>query len=437
MPSSLSRLIKEMSACKFKIAGLLLVVCSLAVLLLPVMPVAAAENKVKLLFFYGKGCPHCAIEEPFLQKMEKKYPQLEVISYETWHDRANALLFSQMARAYGIEARSVPATFIGDFEPIVGYSSDELTGKEIEKRVAFCIDSGCIDPAVMLKTPGKIKSSPGSTRVSIPGFGEVDASRIALPVLTVVLGGLDSFNPCAFFVLFTLLGILVHAKTRSRMLVIGGVFVFFSGFIYFLFMAAWLNFFLYVGEFKIITIIAGAVAIIIAMINIKDFFFFAKGVSLVIPEGAKPKLFERMRNLLKASSTLSMLAGTAVLAIAANTYELLCTAGFPMVFTRVLTLNNLSALQYFLYLFFYNVVYVIPLAAIVVTFTITLGRKKLTEWQGQVLKLVSGLMMLCLGLVLLINPSLFNNVLTSTGLMLMALAVAGAIIFIVKKIKKQ
>lgn len=396
----------------------------------------AAESKVKVVFFYGEGCPHCSLEKPFLERLSVRYPEIEVVSFEIWKDKENAKLLSGFSEAYGVKVSGIPATFIGDYGPIIGYVSDETTGREIEDRVKSCFKKGCINPLERLNNPKTKTGGEQSTKVSIPGMGEVDASKMALPVLTVILGGLDSFNPCAFFVLFTLLGILVHAKTRSRMLIIGGVFVFFSGFIYFIFMAAWLNFFLYIGEFKMVTVGAGVVALVISAINIKDFFFFAKGVSLSIPDSAKPKLFERMRGLLKATSTASMLFGTIVLAAAANTYELFCTAGFPMVFTRVLTLHGLTTLQYYFYLALYNVIYVIPLAAIVLTFTMTLGKRKLTEWQGQVLKLVSGLMMLCLGAVLLIDASLFNNIITSASLMALSLAAAWLIVLITKMVRK-
>jgi hypothetical protein len=208
------------------------------------------------------------------------------------------------------------------------------------------------------------------------------------------------------------------------MLLIGGVFVFFSGLIYFLFMAAWLNLFLVMGHVTAITTIAGAVSIVIAAINIKDFFFFKQGVSLTIPDSAKPKLFDRMRKLLRSTSLFSILIGTTVLAIVANSYELLCTAGFPMVFTRILTLHALSLTSYYLYLVFYNVVYIIPLLLIVLAFSITLGSRKLSERQGRLLKLLSGLMMLGLGVVLIVNPALLNNLLVSFVLLAGALGVS-------------
>ena len=398
----------------------------------------AAGNNVELYFFWGYGCPHCEKEKVFLEKLQKKYPQLVVNSYEVWRNQGNALFFSQMAKAYGTKATAVPMTFLGNFEPIVGYSNDKVTGKKIEEKVKYCVEHICINPLSVLERPAKKESlhEEENEIITLPIFGKLDTSSMALPVLTLILAGLDSFNPCAFFVLFLLLSILVYARSRKRMLLIGGTFVFFSGFVYFLFMSAWLNLFLHAGQLKIITKIAGIIALIIAVINIKDFFLFKKGISLSVPEKAKPKLFERMRKLLKATSLPSMLAGAIVLAIAANTYELLCTVGFPIVFTRVLTLSNLTPLQYYLYLIFYNVIYVIPMGVVVLIFAITLGSKKLTERQGQILKLISGMMMLGLGGILLINPDLFNNLLVSIGLLLIALVVSGIIILITNRLRK-
>ncbi len=110
----------------------LLLFISLAVFLFTVVDITIihANNNVTLYFFWGKGCPHCAQEEIFLKQLEKKYPQLEVKSYEVWYNRENAKLFSQMAEAYGTRPEGVPTTFIGDFKPVVGYRNYEITGKD-------------------------------------------------------------------------------------------------------------------------------------------------------------------------------------------------------------------------------------------------------------------------------------------------------------------
>ena len=374
---------------------------------------------------------------------------LEIRDYEVWHNKENAGLMAQMLRANGVESSGVPVTFVSD-KMFSGFTARSMAA--LEKEVKKCSLVPCADPAEVLKktttaeiaakgqtfaalTTATTGENNKDSFVSIPFLGDLDVSESPLPVLTLILAGMDSFNPCAFFVLLTLLGMLVHAQSRNKMLLIGGIFVFFSGFIYFLFMAAWLNLFLVMGHVAAITTIAGCVSVIIAAINIKDFFLFKKGVSLSIPDSAKPKLFDRMRRLLRSDSLVSILFGTTVLAIVANFYELLCTAGFPMVFTRILTLNNLSTATYYLYLVLYNVVYVVPLFIIVLGFSLTLGKRKLSEWEGRVLKLISGTMMLGLGIILLINPALLNSVLVSFSILAAALGVSLLVASLTKRME--
>ena len=382
--------------------------------------VCAAEKApgATLYFFWGVGCPHCAKAKPFLEELKKKYPGLRVESWEVLEKRENIPRLMEMAKARGMEPTGVPVFIVGE-RAIGGFSAG--TANEVEEAVRAALRALPADRA------GPKAPPPEPPPLRLPLVGSVETAKLSLPVFTVVIASLDSFNPCAFFVLFFLLSLLIHAHSRRRMLLIGGLFVFFSGLVYFLFMAAWLNLFLLTGTIPAITVAAGVVALMVATVNIKDFFFFEQGVSLTIPEQQKPKLFARMRRLMKADSLPSMLAGTTVLALAANSYELLCTAGFPMVFTRVLTLRQLPTVQYYAYLAFYCGIYIVPLAVIVVIFTVTLGGRKLTEWQGRVLKLLSGLMMLGLGLVLLIDPALLNNPLASALLFGGTLALAALI----------
>ncbi|MFH1403088.1 MAG: hypothetical protein ABIH11_02335 [Candidatus Altiarchaeota archaeon] len=391
--------------------------------LLVILPSVSGQNdsntthEVTAYVFWAYGCPHCAAEKPFMEALDNEYPWLTVKYYEISSDYKNAELYSNMVKACGQNPLGVPATVIDD-EVFFGYDDNIRMGARIHDRLLKCHQEGCIDAILLVNgSDACVDGTQNDTSVDIPLIGKVDATQMSLPLFTIVIGGLDGFNPCAFFVLFFLLSLLIHARSRIRMFMIGGIFVFFSGFIYFLFMAAWLNFFLFIGQIKAITLIAGIIALIVALLNIKDFFWFKKGVSLSIPESAKPKLFSRMRDLVKASELPSMVLGTAILAIAANTYELLCTAGFPMVYTRVLTLNNLSTTGYYTYLALYNIVYVMPLFTIVMMFTITLGSRKLKEEEGRILKLLSGFMMLSLGVILVVKPGLLNNVVVAVGVL--------------------
>ena len=381
---------------------------------------ADGTPSVILHYFYSPTCPHCQQAAPYIAAMDEELDWLEVRKYSVKDNRENARLYFDTAQALGVEALSVPG-FVFCREVRIGYDSAGTTGAELRRALESCREARLAGgPA---GTTGPASTSTGSA-VRLPLVGAVDPASLSLPILTLVLAGVDAFNPCAFFVLLFLLSLMVHAKSRGRMLVVGGTFVLFSGLVYFVFMAAWLNVFLLAGELRIVTLLAGLVALTIGAINVKDFFWFKQGVSLSIPDAAKPGLFKRMREVVAAGNTGPMLASTVLLAIVANTYELLCTAGFPMVYTRALTLAGLATWQYYAYLAAYNVIYVIPLLAIVIVFAWTLGARKLTESEGRVLKLVSGFMMLAFGVLLLAAPQLLTDPMASIGLVTLAVGAA-------------
>jgi thiol-disulfide isomerase/thioredoxin len=386
---------------------------------------------VRLYYFFSPTCPHCQAAAPFVDELAARSPWLEVQKFVVKDHRANARFYYETALALGTQALSVPG-FVFCRQVLIGYDSAETTGAEIAAALEKCHVQRLANPSPAEPTvgtdsagePAAKTDEPAGTIVHLPFVGAVDAKAFSLPVLTLVLAGMDAFNPCAFFVLLFLLSLLVHAKSRTRMAIVGGTFVLFSGLVYFVFMAAWLNVFLIAGELRVITVIAGLVALLVAVLNIKDYFWFKAGPSLSIPESAKPGLFKRMREIVASGSLGPMLASTVLLAIVANSYELLCTAGFPMVYTRVLTLAELETWQYYAWLAIYNVIYVIPLLAIVIVFVRTMGARKLSEAEGRILKLISGFMMLGFGLLLLIAPQLLTNPLASILVLLAAVGIA-------------
>jgi hypothetical protein len=375
------------------------------------------ERAVRLYVFWSIRCPHCTAAMPFIEDLALHYPWLRLESHEIFEHPENRARFRAMAAMLNTEASSVP-TFMWCGESWAGYGEPSTTGRFLEEGLRECYTTvyGEAPPE-----PPFVAPTPETPPDPLPLPGGIDANSLSLPALTFVMAGMDAFNPCAFFILLVLLGLLVHARNRRLMLLVGGVFVFFSGFIYFLFMAAWLNAFRWIGGIQAVTVAAGAITLALGVINIKDFFWYKRGVSLSLNDGSRHKLIARMRPLLRGDNIAALLVGTVVLAIAANSYELLCTLGFPMAYTRILTLNELPTAQYYLYLLLYNVVYVIPLFVIVVVFTITLGSRKLGESEGRALKLMSGMMLLGLGMLLLLAPEALINPLIAVALLLTAL----------------
>ncbi|PLX82908.1 MAG: hypothetical protein C0616_00990 [Desulfuromonas sp.] len=398
---------------------------------------AVATEPVPVHFFTAPNCPHCAEARPVLENLVEQQPAVVLHEYDIWNDPDSFTLLRKLVDTHGKHPLSTPAIFIGD-RMWLGFNASMK--RPIENVLASCIATGCSDPLQRLNNPPARAKEPippsvpaEAETITLPLLGEVKLEHASLPLMTVTLGLLDSINPCAFFVLLFLLGLLVHAHSRGRMLLIGGVFVLFSGIIYFLFMAAWLNLFLVVGRIALITTVAALIALIAAVINIKDFFFFKQGVSLTLSEESRSHLGKKIRHLVHAASLPAAIGGTVVLAVAANSYELLCTAGFPMVFTRILTLQELSTAGYYGYLAAYNIIYILPLLVIVTVFSWTLGVHKLSEWQGRELKLVSGMMMLILGLTLLLQPALLHKIWGAAGMLGLALLVSALIILLYKR----
>ncbi len=408
--------------------GLLRVVVLLVLLISPLLvqaqspdawsePGADGQPRVHLYFFWSLRCPHCLEARPEVEALAQAQPWIVLHSLELTQHRENVDRYVAMAAELGEQAQSVPAfLFCGQMQ--VGWERGS-GGTTLLHRLEDC--------RARVAAGGRLGGdkgrtlAPPDTTLHLPWIGTLDARTLSLPVLTVLIAGMDAFNPCAFFVLLFLLSLLVHQQDRRRMALIGGIFVLFSGLMYFAFMAAWLSLFRIMGSLPWVTAAAGALAFGIGLVNTKDFFAFKAGVSLSIPESRKADIFRRGRAILAAGSLPAMLLATVLLAIAANFYELLCTAGFPMVYTRLLTLQAENSAQHLAYLALYNVIYVLPLLVIVFAFVRTLGARKLSEREGRLLKLLSGLMMLGLGILLLAVPEWLDNLAATLALMLTAI----------------
>jgi cytochrome c biogenesis protein CcdA len=249
-----------------------------------------------------------------------------------------------------------------------------------------------------------VESSDEEEAVDLPLFGRIEVRKLGLPLFTIAVGLVDGFNPCAMWVLLFLLSILVNVKDRRRIILIAGTFVMISGLAYFLFMAAWMKVFLLVGYVRWIQVVLGILAIVVGSIHVKDFFAFKKGISLSIPESAKPGIYQRVRNIVTAENLLGALAGAVILAVLVNIVELLCTAGLPAIYTQILSMHQLPLWQNYAYLALYIIAYMFDDSLMVLVVTWTLSKNKLQETQGRWLKLISGVVILVLGLLMIFKP---------------------------------
>jgi glutaredoxin len=351
--------------------------------------VQAGEAVPDLEVFVRAGCPHCEAAKVFLDELRRERPSLRIAVRDVAEDSAARKRFETLVAERGITRLGVP-TFLVGTELIIGFRSADTTGAEIRAR----LDQ---------QAPG-VSSHPTVGSIRTAWFGELRVTDLGLPLFTIAIGLLDGFNPCAMWVLLLLLSLLVNLQDRRRMALVAGTFVLVSGLVYFAFMAAWLNMFLLIGLSRTFQIGLGSIALVIGAVNVKDFFALHQGFSLSIPESAKPGLYARLRRILQAENLAGALTGIVVLAGLVNIIELLCTAGFPALYTQILTLQQMPTWEYYGYLGLYNLAYIFDDSLMVILAVITLSHTKLQGRAGRWLKLTSGLVMVGLGAILLLQP---------------------------------
>ncbi len=345
-----------------------------------------ACNSIEI--FHRPGCPHCARALAFVRQLHQELPSLQVQIHDVASSRDSARRFMLLNERFGIERPGVPAILICD-DFLVGFSREQTP-----KDVRTLLSGGRVEPLEPTESPS----------VTLPLFGPVALSQVGLPIFTIAIGLVDGFNPCAMWVLLFLLSLLVNLRDRTRMIIIASTFVIVSGAVYFAFMAAWMNLFLVLGVSRALQIAIGVAALVIGIIHLKDFFAAGRGPSLSIPDAVKPGIYARVRAIVQAENLPAALVLVVLLAIGVNMVELLCTAGLPALYTRILTLQPMSSAAYYAYLLLYNLAYIVDDALMVAIVVYSLQRAKLRPEQGRWLKLVSGLVVSALGAMLLLTP---------------------------------
>ncbi|MFH0892170.1 MAG: thioredoxin family protein [Candidatus Falkowbacteria bacterium] len=392
-------------------------------------PVLAQDNKVYLYFFYGDGCPHCAKEEKLLDKLEEDNSNIIIKRYEVWKDRDNARLLSSIAKELNLTVSGVPFLIIGD-ETVSGYYNEETTGAEIKSIVFDHIKNGCNDIVAPLLNdlPGPDNGQcihgcdPGDAecihncgcetdvkkeipdRVNIPILGEVEVKNLSLPLLTFIIAAADGFNPCAMWVLLFLISLLLGMENKKRMWILGTVFIAVSGAVYFLFLAAWLNLFLFLGFVTWIRAVVGLIALLSGGYHLYDYYRHRDGTCRVTDNEKRKKVFDKLRTIVLEKKFVLALSGIILLAAAVNLVELVCSAGLPAVYTQVIALAGLPSWQYYGYLLLYILIFMLDDLLIFFIAMFTLRMKAISSRYTRWSNAIGGIIMLVIGLLLLFKP---------------------------------
>jgi cytochrome c biogenesis protein CcdA len=274
-----------------------------------------------------------------------------------------------------------------------------------------------------------------STSLSLPFFGDVDAASMSLPALTGLIAFVDGFNPCSLWVLTFLLGIVIYSGSRRKIVLIGITFLLVTASAYGLFIVGMFGTLRYLAYLSWITLVVAGMALIFALVNIKDYFWFQQGVSFTISDKHKPKFFQRTRNLMHPGRSVpALLVGTVVLALGITLVELPCTAGFPMVWTGIIATQGVPLAYFAALLALYLLVYLSIELVIFGSVVVSMKRSRFEEKHGRILKLVGGMIMLALAVTLVLAPDTMHSLGGTLAVFGGAIGAAGLILWLHRRV---
>lgn len=395
----------------------------LAFLFIPLS--AKAEEVINIHLFYGDGCPHCAHEKAFLEEYLKDRDDVKLYKYEVWRNTDNQELLSKVQEKLNNKQSGVPYTVIGD-KVIIGYS-EGVTDVNIKKYVDNYKNdissyrdyvgeiTGISKVTTNSNNENKNENKSESTKkeedseFSVPILGDINARDVSLPVLSVVLGFVDGFNPCAMWILIFLITMLFNMKDKKKMWILGLTFILTSGIVYLLFMLTWLNLATFISKISFIRLAIAFVAVIVGAINLVK---FSNSINKkddgcdVVDKKERKKIMQQITKITKEKKFILAIVGIIALAASVNIIELMCSIGIPLLFTQILAMNDLSTIEYSIYMLIYIFFFLIDDIAIFGISMFTLNVTGISTKYTKYSHLIGGIIMLIIGLILIIKPEL-------------------------------
>ena len=344
------------------------------------------ENKVNLYLFYGQECPHCEEEREWLEEIKNEYKDyLNVYEFEVWHNDDNKQKMETVKELLGESKTGVPFTVIGDTE-YVGYS--ETIGSILENKI---------------KSYSELDNN--QNEIKLPLLGTINAKDVSIPVVAVILGLIDGFNPCAMWILLFLINMLFGMKDKKRAWILGYAFLLTSGVVYFLSMIG-INFILGVTTIQYMKLAIAIFILVAGILNLKKYLKTRKEEAgcTVVDEKKRKNIVGKMKKIKNSDNFIIALLGIIVLATTVNLIELACSLGFPVIFTEILNLNNINGITKIIYLLIYIVFYLLDDIIVFTISMFTLEATGITNKYNKLCTLISAIIMIIMGLLLIIKP---------------------------------
>jgi thiol-disulfide isomerase/thioredoxin len=388
-----------------------------------VVNAVSEKNLVNIYLFHSYTCKHCKEEIKLLDELEKEYDNIKVYKYEV-NENGNGELLKNISEIMGSKVTGTPYTIIGN-KVFSGYDYENSKGRfkgaieyyskyGYEDKVGEYISSIPLPSYEVKDTDLDVDEYINdyiSYKVKLPLIGEVKLKNLTLPLVTVVIGFADGFNPCAMWVLLFLISMLIGMKDKKRMWILGSTFLLTSALIYLIFMMSWLNLANLLISVVWVRVIIAIVSLVGGIINLRGYIKHRKVSGCdVVDDKKRNKIITRIKKFTTEKNFWLAILGVIVLAISVNVVELACSAGLPVMFIEILSLNNLTAIEEIIYIVLYMLFFLLDDFVVFVIAMTTLSLTGVSSKYGNLSKLIGGILMLLIGLLLMFKPEwiMFN-----------------------------
>ena len=388
-----------------------------------VVNAVSEKNLVNIYLFHSYTCKHCKEEIKLLDELEKEYDNIKIYKYEV-NENGNGELLKNISEIMGSKVTGTPYTIIGN-KVFSGYDYENSKGRfkgaieyyskyGYEDKVGEYISSIPLPSYEVKDTDPDVDEYINdyiSYKVKLPLIGEVKLKNLTLPLVTVVIGLADGFNPCAMWVLLFLISMLIGMKDKKRMWILGSTFLLTSALIYLIFMMSWLNLANLLISVVWVRVIVAIVSLVGGIINLRGYIKHRKVSGCdVVDDKKRNKIITRIKKFTTEKNFWLAILGVIVLAISVNVVELACSAGLPVMFIEILSLNNLTAIEEIIYIVLYMLFFLLDDFVVFVIAMTTLSLTGVSSKYGNLSKLIGGILMLLIGLLLMFKPEwiMFN-----------------------------
>lgn len=376
--------------------------------------VFGSEKELNIYLFYGDGCPHCRDEEKWFETYLKKNEFIKMHRYEIWYSKDNQEKYSKVHEILNDTSSGIPYLIIG--ETVITGFDEEITPERIKNAIEYYKNINYKDKVgiylgiVEEKNESDTKIDYEETEVDIPIIGKKKIKEVSIGLSAIIIGLVDGFNPCAMWILLFLISMLLGMKNRKRMWVLGITFLISSALVYFLFLISWLNLAVFLNKILYIRVAIAFVAVLFGVLQVNSFFFKKDDGCEVVDTKNRKKIIKSIQKIVKEKSFILALLGIILLAASVNIIELLCSLGLPVMFTQILTINEVGKIGQILYSLLYILFFMIDDIVIFIIAMKTLEIKALSNKYGKYSHLIGGLIMITIGILMIYKPEwlMFN-----------------------------